>query len=345
MDGYAVRLDDVQKADAELTIVGHAPAGTPFSGALGPHQAVRIFTGGELPSGADHVVPQELTSATESTVTISKAYERAAHVRAKGVDFVEGTEIIPAGKRLGPAELALAAAANYEKLKVFKRVSVALLSNGDELRPPGAKLTRGQIISSNPFALKPLLESWGADVTNLGIASDNITDIQSRIERAEHSDLIVPIGGASVGDHDHMRRAFANLGYDPVFEKIAVKPGKPTWFSRKNEQRVLGLPGNPASALVCAQLFLPSLLDPDHQQVFRRAKLASQLPRNGARMRFLRAAASLDDTGTLTVEPATNQDSSLMTPFLSANCLLCQPSNHPHQDEGSLADVLLIGSL
>lgn len=345
MDGYAVRLDDVASEGAKLDIIGAAPAGSPFHGTVKAGQAVRIFTGGEMPTGANHVVPQELTTSADQNVTINKAYTRAAHVRAAGIDFQEGAALIPSGTWLGSAELAIAAAANYGALRVYEPVTIALLSNGNELKPPGSTLEAGEVISSNPSALSALIQKWGAQASNLGIASDSIEAIQSHIRRAEDADIIVPIGGASVGDHDHMRAAFAELGYENIFQKVAIKPGKPTWFAKKGSQYVLGLPGNPASALVCAHLFLPSLIDADYKQKQHRASLTSPMKSNGSRINFLRAVASLTPDGVLQVAPAPSQDSSLLSPFLSANCLIRQPVDSPELAAGTLVDILMIGEL
>ena len=169
MDGYAVRLDDVASEGAKLDIIGAAPAGSPFHGTVKAGQAVRIFTGGEMPTGANHVVPQELTTSADQNVTINKAYTRAAHVRAAGIDFQEGAALIPSGTWLGSAELAIAAAANYGALRVYEPVTIALLSNGNELKPPGSTLEAGEVISSNPSALSALIQKWGAQASSLGI--------------------------------------------------------------------------------------------------------------------------------------------------------------------------------
>jgi len=345
MDGYAVRLIDVAEAGSILSVIGEAPAGTPFDTPVKQSQAVRIFTGGELPPGADHVIPQEATQRDGDTVKIQNAYTQTAHVRQTGVDFSEGAHLLSAGTHIGPAELAIAASANHATLSVYKRPKVALLSNGDELRQPGSTLERGQIISSNPTALSALITQWGGEPLDLGIASDSIASIQSHIAQASGADIIVPIGGASVGDHDHMRAAFAGLGYDPIFEKIAVKPGKPTWFSAKNHQRVLGLPGNPASALVCAHLFLAPLINPDKGHTRRTALLGAPLKENGPRTSYLRAHLEISDEGALVAHPAGNQDSSLLTPFLTANCLIYRDAGASALAPGRAVQILIIGPI
>lgn len=345
MDGYAVRLSDVTSAGAGLEVIGEAPAGTPFDTPLAKGQAVRIFTGGELPRGADHVIPQERADRTGDRVVIQNAYTDSQHVRQAGLDFREGAELLDAGTRIGPAELAVAAAANHATLSVYARKKVALLANGNELKPPGSALGRGQIVNSNPPALSALITQWGAEPIDLGIAPDSISGIQDYIQRAKDADIIVPVGGASVGDHDYMHAAFSGLDYDTIFAKIAVKPGKPTWFAAKGDQRVLGLPGNPASALVCAHLFLAPLINPNKGHSLTPASLGAALTANGPRTNFLRAHAGLDKTGKLTATPAQNQDSSLLTPFLTANCLIRRDADAPEIKAGAPVKILMIGPL
>lgn len=345
MDGYAVRLSDVASPNATLTIIGAAPAGTPFEAPLKSGQAVRIFTGGQIPQNADHVIPQEVTATDGKTVTIANAYTQSQNVRKAGIDFVEGAQILPSGARIGPAALAVAAAANYDELTVFIQPKVALLANGDELKSPGTQLARGQIVNSNPPALAALIRAWGAEPIDLGIASDSVADIQAHIERAKTADIIVPVGGASVGDHDYMQAAFAGLGFENIFSKIAVRPGKPTWFAAKGRQRVLGLPGNPASALVCAHLFLAPLINPASGHKLSPAALGTDLPANGPRTSFLRAQASIDESGRLIATAAKNQDSSLLTPFLTANCLIARAPNTPALPAGAPIHILMIGPL
>lgn len=343
MDGYAVRLEDVREAGARLEIIGEAPAGVPFLNCVDRGHAVRIFTGAEVPPGADHIVLQECVETSAQTIFVPDAYDTPAHIRLKGLDFAKGDTLLDKSTRIGAAELALSAAANYASLQVYKRPKVAILANGDELRPPGSDLMRGQIINSNPAALATLVRQWGGDPLDLGIASDTIASIQAYVEKASQADIIVPIGGASVGDHDHMRRAFHELGYKSIFEKIAVRPGKPTWFAVKDHQRVLGLPGNPASALVCAYLFLSRLVNPAHTQRRVTARLGTALNPNGARKTYLRARAFYRDDGYFDVTPADNQDSSLLSPFLQANCLIEREAHAASLDKHGLVKVILIG--
>ena len=345
MDGYAVKLNDVRQANAELRVIGEAPAGRPFEDAVKSGEAVRIFTGSVIPDGADTVVIQENVAREGDKVTSLQAYAKPAHIRAAGLDFATDDVLIDAGTRLRAEHLSAAAASNNSVVHVEKRLRVGLLANGDELRPPGSNLKPGEIINSNPYALTALVEGWGGDAVDLGIAGDSVEAIESVLERAKDVDVFVPVGGASVGDHDHMRTAFENRGFEPVFEKIAVRPGKPTWFSKSKDALVLGLPGNPASAMVCAHLFLSQLLGHEWRKSLVRGKLMSDISANGPREHFMRARLSWDEDGSFEVDPLLNQDSSLLRPFLTCNVLLRRQPNAPALSAGTNAEALLIGSI
>jgi molybdopterin molybdotransferase len=344
MDGFAVRLADVRAPGAMLAVIGTSPAGTPFAGLLKPGEAVRIFTGGHLPPGANHVVIQEDAEIAGDQVRCLRGYTAAEFVRAAGIDFSEAERLLDTGAMLTPAALALAAAANHGHLEVIRRPRVGILANGDELRPPGSELQPGQVINANAAGLSALIDSWGGEPVDLGIASDSMASILDNIQSAD-VDLFVPVGGASVGDHDHMRAAFAEAGFDTIFEKISVKPGKPTWFSRRGAQRVLGLPGNPASAFVCAHLFVRPLLTGHFALPSLTAKLATPLPANGGREEFLRARIHVSPQGLLLAEAAPNQDSSLLKPFLTANGLIRRQADAAAETAGALIPVLVIGQL
>ena len=334
MDGYAVRFSDVGKAGAQLTVIGEAPAGSPFGGAVGQGEAVRIFTGGAVPEGADHIVIQENASREGDILTTTTTNETRRHIRKAGIDFTKGETLIAAGTQLSPAHIALAAAANHDTLPIYKRPVIALIANGDELKEPGSPVQEGDVISSNAAGLGALIQSWGGEVMDMGIAKDSVAAITALIEAASAADIIVPIGGASVGDYDYMRTAFKEAGLELVFEKIAVRPGKPTWFGKLGEQRVLGLPGNPASATVCAHLFLKILMNRADNIVITKAKLTQALSANGPRETFARGRTEVSDDGIAKVTPFPRQDSSLMTPFAKANVLLRLPPNTGPWDEG-----------
>lgn len=321
MDGYAVKLSDVQRPGARLKLIGEAPAGRPFNGTVRTGTAVRIFTGAVVPEGADHIVIQENTERDGDDVICLKATENPRHIRAAGIDFELDDPLVSTGTRLQPAHLSIAAAGNNATVHVETRLRVGLLSNGDELRRPGSDLAPGEITNSNPFGLAGHIECWGGEPVMLGTASDSIESIHAHMDAAP-VDIIVPIGGASVGDHDYMHDAFTERGFEPVFQKVAVRPGKPTWFSRKQDQLALGLPGNPASALVCAHLFLAPLLGEDWRYKLVPAKLTRRIEPNGPREHFMRARLDISDDGELMVEPAPSQDSSLLSTFALYNALL-----------------------
>lgn len=326
MDGYAVRFSDVERVGAILTLIGESPAGQPFDGAVGEHQAVRIFTGGTLPDGADHVLIQEHAVRQNSRVTVSTAQSRPRHIRRKGLDFCAGDCVLQAGVTLGAAELAMASAANHASLQVTVRPKVAIITSGSELRAPGSALGPGEVINSNATAIAALVRLWGGDPIDAGLAPDQIDAIIERVKQAARScDIIVAIGGASVGDHDLMRAAFGALGAQMVFEKVAVRPGKPTWHARLGATPVLGLPGNPATAYVCAHLFLARMLGGKDVQGLMKARLTHDLPANGAREAYIRARFE-DSVDGRTVTVLDQQDTALLHPFLQANCLIrCTP--------------------
>lgn len=345
MDGYAVRLADVATAGARLRILGDAPAGRPFPGRIGVGETVRLFTGSVVPDGSDHIVIQEDAERDNDAIVCRNTYASPEYVRQAGIDFAEGETLLEKGALITPAGLSVAAAANHASLSICRRPRVAILANGDELRAPGSVLDDGQIVNSNPVGLAALIREWGGEAVDLGVAADSIASILSRIIDAQNIDIFLPIGGASVGDHDLMRPAFAEAGFQPVFENVAVKPGKPTWFSTREQQRVIGLPGNPASAFVCAHLFLKPLLMSESGHAFIKARSGIALPAPGRRETFLRASVHVSADGVLEVDAAPNQDSSLIAPFLKANGLIRRLSDSPAVAVGELVDVLMIGPI
>ncbi|WP_371397839.1 molybdopterin molybdotransferase MoeA [Fretibacter rubidus] len=341
MDGYAVKLDDVKTAGATLTVIGEAPAGSPFKGAVSTGQAVRIFTGGAVPNGANTVIIQENVTRNGDTITVNEPQDAARHIRHAGIDFLKGDQLIAAGTRLGPSELLVAAAAGHGTLSVKRRLNVAILSNGNELVTPGEPVGTGQIVNANPTALAALIAQWGGVPHILPTARDSVDSILKSLSAASDADIIVPVGGASVGDHDHMRGAFTHAGLSMIFEKVAVRPGKPTWFGALSRQRVLGLPGNPASAVVCAHLFLKPLLGV-HTPILT-ARLDTPLGSNGPRESYLRAVASFNNSGQLCVSALPAQDSGLMSPFLKANALLRLSPGQSAQKAGESVEIIQIG--
>jgi len=258
------------------------------------------------------------------------------------MDFTKGDVLVPRKTTVAPPEIALAAAGNHSDLSVLSRVKVSILAAGDELTLPGSAVEAGDVVNSNTSALTALIQIWGGAVSDMGLAKDDPKAIAAMFERAKDSDIIVPVGGASVGDHDHMRGVFKDLGGDIIFEKIAVKPGKPTWFGVLDGLPVLGLPGNPASATVCAHLFLRPLMGCD-AAISAKALLECALPGNGPRETYLRANANLRE-GRLYAAPFPRQDSSLLTPFRCANVLLRRIPNAEPLDAGDLVDVIELGT-
>ena len=344
MDGYAVRFTDMEMG-AVLRVSGESRAGEPSKDKLNPGDAIRIFTGAHLPEGADHILIQEDTKREGDTVIITFEQRKPENIRRRGMDFSLGAELIPAGRIITEGAISLAAAGNNGTVTVAQAPRIGVLANGDELAEAGADLSSGQIVNSIQLALLALVRRWGGDPIDLGVSHDTEADVRKRLSAS--CDVIVSIGGASVGDYDVVRTAFAADGFAPVFEKIAVKPGKPTWFSAKDSVLALGLPGNPAAAMVTAQLFLRPLIAaltgaaPD-PTVTQRAFTHDDIPAAGAREEYLRAIVSLGDDGRSTVRAAENQDSSLLSPFLVANCLIRRPIRDPAAKAGDLVEIVML---
>lgn len=343
MDGYAVRHADIGQQDS-FTLIGEAPAGSPFKGKVDPGQCVRIFTGSVMPDGTDHVVIQEDVDASGETIRITDTQsDQPAHVRRAGIDFSSGDELLSVGALLDGHALALAAAANVAELTTFTPPRIGILANGDELRLPGETPGDGDVVCSTPFGLAELIRNWGGEPVFTGIARDSVDDIKRVVADMGDLDIIVPLGGASVGDHDHMKAAFGEMGLETIFSKIKVKPGKPTWFGRLDQALVLGLPGNPASALVCAHLFLRRLVEamsgaPSANRPAIKARLASPMKAEGGRDNFMRATLVFSADGVVEVTPARAQDSSLLRPFGASNVLLHRPANAGAAAQGELVD-------
>ncbi len=342
MDGYAVRRADLANLPATLRIIGESAAGRPFAGALGAGETVRIFTGAAVPEGAGHVVIQENVSAAGGTATITEVNEER-FIREPGVDFREGETLLSAGRRLRACDLLLAAQANYAELPVRRRPHVAILATGDELLQPGSPLEAGRIISSIPAGLGAMLADAGAHVTRLGIARDKMDSLLDHLARADDADIIVTIGGASVGDHDLVRPALERTGFEIAFHKIAMRPGKPLMLGARGGQRVLGLPGNPVSAIICAAIFVLPLIaaltgvreEPWAEEML---PLAAPLPANGPREHYMRARY-VTAGGVRSVEAMPSQDSSLTATLARAECLIVRPPRAPAIAEGGVVRV------
>ncbi|MXQ06873.1 molybdopterin molybdenumtransferase MoeA [Alphaproteobacteria bacterium GH1-50] len=333
MDGYAVRNADVV-AGAKLRVIGEAAAGHRFDGAVGQGEAVRIFTGAPVPDGADRVIIQEDVHPDGDSITLSDAMDSSMYIRPLGTDFKVGDRIA-AGRRLTPADVALAASMNVPELQVARRPDVALIATGDELVMPGETPEDSQIIASNAFGLAAMLEAEGARVRLLPIAGDSAEALASAFDLAKGADLVVTIGGASVGDHDLVGQVAAGLGLDRSFYKVAMRPGKPLMAGRLGDMPMVGLPGNPVSSMVCGHIFLrPSIRVfqglPAASMPRETARLAVPVEANGPREHYMRAALKPD--GTVTV--LERQDSSLLSVLASADCLVVRAPHDPAREAG-----------
>ena len=328
MDGYAVRAADVAEAPARLTVIGSAPAGKPFGGAVGPGQAVRIFTGAPVPSGADTIVIQEnARHAGNGIVEVTEPTAAGRHIRRAGLDFAQGDLLLEDGRLLDAAALSLAAAANHPRLTVVRQPLVAIIATGDELLPPGSDVGPGQIIASNAYGVAASLRAAGARVLDLGIAPDRRDVLASFVRRGLEAgaDIIVTLGGASVGDHDLVHEVLTAEGMSLDFWKIAMRPGKPLMFGRLGSTRCVGLPGNPVASLICTELFLKPLVSRlggrHHEPDIRDAVLAMPMGANDQRQDYVRAIAIPSAEG-LSVTPLPVQDSSMLRTLAEANALL-----------------------
>jgi molybdopterin molybdotransferase len=344
MDGYGVRARDLSAIPATLAVIGESAAGRAFAGTVGPGQAVRIFTGAPLPAGADAVVMQEDTTAAGRSVTIAQAVETGRFVRSAGLDFDVGEVLLPAGTLLGARAIGLAAAMNVPWLSVRRKPRVAVLSTGDEIVMPGDPMGPAQIVGSNGPALCALVAALGAEPIHLGIAQDSRESLTAMVAAAAGCDLLVTTGGASVGDYDLVQDVLAEAGLALDFYKIAMRPGKPLMFGRLKAVPVLGLPGNPVSALVCAMVFLEpvikALLGLPTALNTVPAVLGSDLTGNDARQDYLRAALDRRADGTLVATPFAKQDSAVISGLARAGCLAIRPPHAPAAQMGDPIEVL-----
>jgi molybdopterin molybdotransferase len=344
MDGYAIRDAD-HAPGAVLRVVGEAAAGRRFAGAVGPGEAVRIFTGAPVPEGAGRVVLQEDVARDGDRITLGDRLEAGTHVRAQGQDFATGA-VIAAPRRLRPQDLALIAAMNVAEVTVARRPVVALIATGDELVMPGEAPSPDQIIASNSFALAAMAEAEGAEVRMLPIARDRPQAIGTVLDLANDADLIVTIGGASVGEHDLIAGVLQARGMELAFHKIAMRPGKPLLAGRMGAQAVLGLPGNPVSAIVCGHLFLLPLIRamlglPDPAPRTLTGVLTEDVAANGPRAHYMRARIEPGDGVTL-IRPFARQDSALLSVLAGADALLVRPVGDPGRAAGARVSYLAL---
>lgn len=333
MDGYALRGADLP---GPLRVVGEAAAGRPWDGELNTGEAIRIFTGAPVPASADRVVMQEDVSRDGDLVTVTGQSART-HIRPRGNDFAQGDRLA-AGRRLSAADLALLAAMNVPRVTVARQPQVAILAGGDELVRPGELPGPGQIISSNDIAVAALARQAGAEALILPLARDTEESLLDAFSQARGAGLIVTIGGASVGDHDLIGRVAENLGMRRAFHRIAMRPGKPLMAGRLGETAMLGLPGNPVSAIVTAVLFMQPLLRRMQGEAavgpsLRHGILGRDLPPEGNRQHYLRAMLTEDERGTV-VEPFDDQDSARLRLMAEAQALLVRPADDPARQAG-----------
>ncbi|WP_417493853.1 gephyrin-like molybdotransferase Glp [Maricaulis sp.] len=341
MDGYAVHSRDLGDLPARLALQGESAAGHGFDLKLKPGHAIRISTGAPMPQGADQVVMQERVTRDGNHITLDDTPRPNSNVRAAGIDFNAGDALLPAGAVLGPDAVALAAGAGLSELTVHRRPRVGILSTGDELVEPGQTPGPHQIINSIAWGLDGLVRQWGGEPVYLGIARDSQADVRAKLEATQGLDIVVTIGGASVGDHDHLRQVFTAMGGVLDFGKIAVKPGKPSWFGRLGDVAFLGLPGNPVSSLVMARLLLRPALAvlcgrPETLE-FKTARLGEDMAANGMRENFVRARI---DPQTGRVHPLGNQDSSALSALVRADALIRREIEAPAAKAGEETQIL-----
>ena len=344
MDGYAVRAADVASLPARLRLIGESAAGHRFGRVVEPGAAVRIFTGAPVPEGADTIVIQEDAEVSDGVVLVREAAP-GRHIRPRGQDFSEGQVLLRAGRRLGSRELMLAASMNYPELLVRRRPKVALLATGDEVVPPGSELAADQIVSSVPYGLAALIAAEGCEAMSLGIAKDDTESLVTLARSGRAADILITIGGASVGARDLVSSALRGEGLELDFWKIAMRPGKPLLYGKLGHQRVLGLPGNPVSALVCAHVFLVPMLRKllglaERAQPSPEALLAEDLEANGPREHYMRAVSEWTAEGKRRVKPLPSQDSSLMAAFAEADCLIVRPPHVPALSHGQRVRII-----
>ncbi|WP_428525403.1 molybdopterin molybdotransferase MoeA [Roseibium sp.] len=349
MDGYAIRHSDLTSELTELDVIGEAPAGHGYSGQVGPGQAVRIFTGAPVPEGADTILIQENAERCDDRIKVLENPAKGAFVRAAGLDFSEGDILLNPPLKLDYRHLALAAAMNHAVLPVVKRPKVAILATGDELVRPGGRPGPDQIIASNHAGIAAMVEDCGGEPLDLGISADEPKELAACVKRAitEEADILVTLGGASVGDHDLVQDVLGNEGMDLSFWRIAMRPGKPLMAGRLGKTKVLGLPGNPVSSLVCGLLFLKPLIAamlgaPNGSASPKEAILAEAIGENDRRQDYVRAMLREDAEGQLTAAPFPKQDSSMLALLAKSGGLIVRPPFAPAEPAGAKVPVLVL---
>ncbi len=353
MDGYAVRYADLENIPIYLNVVGEAGAGHPFDGEIADGECIRIFTGAPVPESADTIIIQENTEAVggaQKRVRILQTEARGKFIRKQGLDFTNGETLLKSGTVLDPASLSLTAAMNHAIVPVVRKPIVAIIATGDELLPPGSEIGPGQIIASNSFGVAALVQSAGGIALDLGIVSDTLEDHAAAFMEAmiQHADILVTLGGASVGEHDLVQKTLYNFGAKPDFWRIAMRPGKPLMFGSLPHQagsmRFLGLPGNPVSSLVCSHLFLRPLITAlagrAQSDQIDTCILGTSLPENDQRQDYLRASISINADGQEVATSFNRQDSSMLSLMAQSDCLIIRPPFASAANEGDECKIV-----
>lgn len=348
MDGYAVCAEDVAKTPATLEQIGESAAGRGFEGVVGAGQCARIFTGAPVPKGADAIVIQEDTETDGDKITVLEPAAPGKWIRPAGLDFSEGEVLLRAGTMLSGRHVGLAAAMNVPKVTVRKWPRIAILATGDELVLPGEKIGPHQIVSSNSLALAAYIREWGGEPLDLGIARDTVESLREKLTGARGADLLVTIGGASVGDHDLVRKVLDGEGFEMNFFRVAMRPGKPLIFGRWGKMPVLGLPGNPVSVGVTSAIFLRSAIQVMLGQRTDDLKplkvlLGRDLPANDKRQDYLRSRLGVDEAGNRIATPFERQDSAMMARFAAADCLVIRAPHAAPAKTGDTVEILPLG--
>lgn len=346
MDGYAINSSD-ERLNGTLRVIDVSAAGNPARAQVSGGSAVRIFTGAKLPEGANSVIIQEeVTSINKNEISINNPEKVLPNqnVRKKGTDFIEGISIKP-GEIITPKEIMLFAAMGHDKLLVKQKPLISIISIGDELIKPGNQHNKNQIFSSNAYGISSLLEKLSCKPVIFPIARDNLESIKRNLDNAsQNSDIIVTTGGASVGTYDLVKSAAKELGLHLCFEKVNIRPGKPTFAGYLRNVPLIGLPGNPVSSYVCAQLFLLPLVMKIigckiNYPTISSARLNAKMKPNGLRKHLVRAHM-INDRGVRIVSPKSKQDSSLIKTLQESNCLIIRPPNDNSKDVDDLVDII-----
>jgi molybdopterin molybdotransferase len=349
MDGYAVRSADAERG-ARLRLIGAAPAGHPFAGRLEAGEAVRLFTGSVVPEGADAILIQENAQLADGVVTVNEGPPLGRHIRRMGQDFRAGETLVAAGQRLNPRSIGLAAAGGHAWLPVHRRPRIVILSTGDEIALPGDPLPPGGVVSSNGPALAALVRVAGGEPVLLPTAVDDTAAIAAAAEAARGAEMLLTTGGASVGDHDLVQAALAERGMVLDFWRIAMRPGKPLMHGRLHDVPMLGLPGNPVSALVCAILFLlPAIAKlsglPGDAPAAEPVRLGAPLPANDIREDYVRASLLTEVDGAWLAHPYAAQDSGMISRLAQADALIIRPPFEPACAVGETVPAIRLSPL